>query len=479
MDNKKWKCPKCGGINPAKWDHCLGCRSPRPDSTAPQSVQPPTPARPVYSAASPGQNWKCPKCGGINPAKRESCLACNTPRDIDEVSFLALQKDRAALLQLLSSPDKAKRSAAAREIVKLEDDPAVHAALLNGINDPDTEMRRVFATAYLNYQYTNRQGYDNLCAALEGLSPDGRSELQEALEKRYGQDALAWWQAIAEEFDLRKSNKPVEVMVPTPKWSGAGKVAAAAAITLLTGNANAGVGIAGQQKLLLNDHIRIPPACHVCGIRTPTHELLVEKSVSTSLLGAVIAGSTLGDLTMQLKVPLCANCASLNRKDIININYVKGETGGGLFLHMYNAQVAEQYAQLNQGKVMPPKELDNVQGKPQAAAASVDLSGDATETATLHLLYGGAILIADGKFDVVFDGRPIGTGWFKKGLDLTIKTSPGTHKLQLRLLGGLRKKEYSFALGTGGAYEATFTYSNTKGTFNDDFSLHKLEGSEM
>jgi hypothetical protein len=476
MANNKWKCPKCGGVNPAKQDLCLGCRSPRPGSTA-QSVQSPTPAGPAYSIAASGQNWKCPKCGSINPTKRESCLACNTPRDIDEVSFLALQKDRAALLQLLSSPDKAKRSAAAREIVKLEDDPAVHAALLNGANDPDVEVRQVFATAYLNYQYTNRQGYDNLRAALESLSPDGRAELQEALEKRYGQDALVWWQAIAEEFDLRKSNKPVEVMVLTPKWGGGGKVATAAAITLLTGNANAGVGFAGQQKLLLNDHIRIPPACHVCGLRTPTQELLVEKSVSTSLLGAAIAGSALGDLTMQLKVPLCATCASLNRKDIVAINYAKGEASGGLFLRMYNARVAEQYAQLNQGKVMPPKELENVQRKPQVDAASVDLSGDATETATLHLLYGGATLIADGKFDVVFDGRPIGTGWFKKGLDLSIKTAPGTHRLLLRMLGGLRKKEYSFILDSGGAYEATFTYSNTKGTFNDDFSLQKLDGA--
>jgi hypothetical protein len=203
----------------------------------------------------------------------------------------------------------------------------------------------------------------------------------------------------------------------------------------------------------------------------------IETSVSTSLLGAAIAGSALGDLTMQLKVPLCATCASLNRKNIVTINYVKGEASGGLFLGMYNARVAEQYAQLNQGKVMPPRELENVQRKPQVDAASVDLSGNATETATLHLLYAGAILITDGKFDVIFDGRPIGTGWFKKGLDLSIKTAPGAHKLLLRFLGGLRKKEYSFVLSSEGAYEATFTYSNTKGTFNNDFSLQKLEGA--
>jgi predicted RNA-binding Zn-ribbon protein involved in translation (DUF1610 family) len=27
-----------------------------------------------------GSEWKCPKCGGTNPAKSKTCLGCNTPR---------------------------------------------------------------------------------------------------------------------------------------------------------------------------------------------------------------------------------------------------------------------------------------------------------------------------------------------------------------------------------------------------------------
>jgi hypothetical protein len=26
------------------------------------------------------ENWKCSKCGGINPGKRETCIGCNTPK---------------------------------------------------------------------------------------------------------------------------------------------------------------------------------------------------------------------------------------------------------------------------------------------------------------------------------------------------------------------------------------------------------------
>ena len=169
----------------------------------------------------------------------------------------------------------------------------------------DAEVRQAFAVGYLLYQYTNRDGYNNIRTALDCLSPVGKADFTVELEKTYGPNAMEWWEAIAGEFDARKSGQPALVEISTPTWGSGGKIATAAAITLLTGgNANAGVGIAGTKKILLNEHIKVPAVCHVCGIRPYTHEVLIEKSVMSSIVGTVIAGSSLGDFKFTDESPL-------------------------------------------------------------------------------------------------------------------------------------------------------------------------------
>jgi hypothetical protein len=76
-----WKCPKCGGINPEKRTTCIGCNTANPilSSAASEkgSAQAVVPVQ-YPSAQQIPHNWKCPKCGGINPAQRTTCLGCNT-----------------------------------------------------------------------------------------------------------------------------------------------------------------------------------------------------------------------------------------------------------------------------------------------------------------------------------------------------------------------------------------------------------------
>jgi hypothetical protein len=399
-------------------------------------------------------------------------LGCNTPRNIDEVAFYALRKDKAALLRILTGDDKAKRIAAACEIIKLEDDADVHAALRKAMDDDDLDVRKTCALAYMNYQFTNREGYNNIQTAIQTLTPAARSDFLEVLEKRFGPNGLEWWQAIADEFDIQKSGKRTLVEVPTPNWGSGGKIATAAVITALTGNVNAGVGMAGQMKITLNEHIKIPPLCHVCGIGPPTHAIRIEKTVSNSLVGTVIAGSLLGDLTLQMKIPVCARCAGLNRKAIVSIAYYERLAGKGKVLFsIVNPKIAEQYAELNQGKILPPGEPESAGTPAVEESTAIDLSAGAADTATLRIRYPGADFITDGKIDVFFDGKPIGVGSSKKGMDLTVKTATGKHKLMLHLLGGLRKKEYSIDLSSAVGYEAHLTYSKAWGNFSNDLLL--------
>ncbi len=50
-----------------------------PAEPAPQAASPTLPLNQV-PAPPPTGDWKCPKCGGKNPAKRTTCIGCNTPR---------------------------------------------------------------------------------------------------------------------------------------------------------------------------------------------------------------------------------------------------------------------------------------------------------------------------------------------------------------------------------------------------------------
>ena len=154
----------------------------------------------------------------------------------------------------------------------------------------------------------------------------------------------------------------------------------------------------------------------------------------------------------------------MNRKAIVSIlRYGKVEGQGKLVLSLYNAKIAEKYAELNQGRMLPTELVT-----PQVpAGAAVDLSGQAAETSTLRLRYTGGTFLVDARIDVYFDGRPAGVGTAKTGLDLTIKAAPGKHTV-LVVLGGARKKEYLLDLASASAYEGLLSYSRNWGNFSKD-----------
>ena len=45
--------------------------------------------------------------------------------------------------------------------------------------------------------------------------------------------------------------------------------------------------------------------------------------------------------------------------------------------------------------------------------------------------------LAEGIYDILIDGRSVGTGNFMKGYDIRKRISPGTHQLTVRVPGGI------------------------------------------
>lgn len=84
-----WECAHCGNVNYAARMECNRCKAPREDvfDHAPVDLQPRGGCGAVPSAASRGPpvagvdgNWRCPACGNVNFAARQSCNRCQAPR---------------------------------------------------------------------------------------------------------------------------------------------------------------------------------------------------------------------------------------------------------------------------------------------------------------------------------------------------------------------------------------------------------------
>ena len=85
-----WTCEVCMVSNPGDRDTCLACETPRPGAvdkskTDTPKVDPP-PAVPVddlfakFMKPKAAGSWTCEVCMVSNPADRDTCLACETPR---------------------------------------------------------------------------------------------------------------------------------------------------------------------------------------------------------------------------------------------------------------------------------------------------------------------------------------------------------------------------------------------------------------
>lgn len=95
----------------------------------------------------------------------------------------------------------------------------------------------------------------------------------------------------------------------------------------------------------------------------------------------------------------------------------------------------------------------------EAAEAPAKPKAIANERAVLHVIYPGRSFLFDVTVEVFLDGKPAGTGFIKRGVDLKLKTTVGVHTLELRFMG--KARAYTVDLAESGTYEARVSYSRT------------------
>jgi hypothetical protein len=93
-------------------------------------------------------------------------------------------------------------------------------------------------------------------------------------------------------------------------------------------------------------------------------------------------------------------------------------------------------------------------------------------------VYPGEFFVTDTSIEVLLDGQYIGKGSAIHGVDITTRTTMGRHILLVKLLGGIRTKQYSVILPSEAVYEAQLLYDRMWGTFKDELQLQAKPLSE-
>lgn len=89
--------------------------------------------------------------------------------------------------------------------------------------------------------------------------------------------------------------------------------------------------------------------------------------------------------------------------------------------------------------------------------------------ATVHLTYPGQFFWFDVAVDVLLDGQSVGKGFLKKGVDLSLPTTVGSHTLELVFFN--KRTLFSLDLPVPGTYEARVRYTKMRGGFSDKLDL--------
>lgn len=123
---------------------------------------------------------------------------------------------------------------------------------------------------------------------------------------------------------------------------------------------------------------------------------------------------------------------------------------------------------------------------------SLEVSGDKTSKPTLKnrasekvnsqpvsltVSYPGQFFLFDVEVKLELDGKPVGTGYVKKGIDSTISCLTGTRKLEVSFLN--KKTEYYLPLNKPGEWTIHLKYNKAKGGFDDEYQLMDPEGSDV
>lgn len=289
-------------------------------------------------------------------------------------------------------------------------------------------------TSFIDHLPLDRRGLNTVLDRMDFATPEVRVLLQAKLTKMFGEKALDWWEAIARDREIIASQSITTVAIPAPPPGNlGGRLAVAGAVGLLTGNLNAGVMTSTLGgNLLLNDKIKLPAVCNLCGVNEGTHYKTIIKDVVFSELGMAMGGSTLGKRNVELQVPVCAHCANLAMSPGVSlINYLKIDKDWKITLSVMNSAVANQYINLNPGglvinlaaPVVPASPVKEISVKPEQGnnLGTIEIHRNPKTTGALQ------------KINVLIDDKQVGALGGNETLKITIPA--GAHALRVTTIG--------------------------------------------
>jgi alpha-tubulin suppressor-like RCC1 family protein len=207
------------------------------------------------------------------------------------------------------------------------------------------------ASAFVGQLPVNQRGLSVFRTTWEAALPPQRALLDRAVKQRFGDNPLAWWESVA--------NNPGEhhaVSLAAPAPGGLGAKAANLTLGALTGDLNSGAMNAMGVSVVVNDKIKVPPVCNICGLYEGSKSLSVSSTVESSGVASMLGGPVLGQSKAELHVPVCVVCSKFS--DVVKplvpaFRYLKEKEGWRVVVDVVNAGVAERYAALNQAEVGP------------------------------------------------------------------------------------------------------------------------------
>lgn len=207
------------------------------------------------------------------------------------------------------------------------------------------------ASAFVYGLALNQVGLHEFRAAVAAASPPQQSLLARAVKQRFGDNPLEWWESIA-----NNPGKHHAVSVAAPAPGGLGAKATSVTLGALTGNLNAGAMDAMGVSVVVNDKIKVPAVCHICGLYEGSKSLSVTSTVESSGVGSLLGGPVLGQTKAAFHVPVCPVCSTA--LDVVkpllpSFRYLKQKDGWRVVVDVVNAAVAERYAAANQAEVRP------------------------------------------------------------------------------------------------------------------------------
>jgi hypothetical protein len=146
-----------------------------------------------------------------------------------------------------------------------------------------------------------------------------------------------------------------KVIIPAPPPGNVGsRLLVAGAIGALTGNLSVGAAVAGRRNLMLNEKIKIPLVCNLCGANQGLKYKAITKEVVISELADALGGSIFARTTVELRVPVCDRCVNLPTSPGVSLeSYMKVGAEWRITLLFANSTVAELCAEKNQEILQP------------------------------------------------------------------------------------------------------------------------------